>query len=130
MLDSDGFFAQVSRHIRSPLVFPTPLLALRIRRRGDGERADPAHRLVSDRCLYRHHLLQRALSECPWTAPSRMSLRRSTCACSEVGCCGATPTARGVRVPGLTLVMQRVLDYRPPCWPGESIVHIDLTAGE
>jgi hypothetical protein len=33
-------------------------------------------------------------------------------------------------VPGLTLVMQRVLDYRPPCWPGESIVHIDLTAGE
>jgi hypothetical protein len=35
----------------------------------------------------------------------------------------------GVRVPGLTLVAQRVADYRPPAWPGASIVHLDLSAG-
>jgi hypothetical protein len=36
----------------------------------------------------------------------------------------------GVRVPGVLLVPQRVDDYRPPAWPGASIVHLDLTAGD
>jgi Glyoxalase-like domain len=36
----------------------------------------------------------------------------------------------GVRVPGLTLVAQRVDGYRPPQWPGSAIVHLDLSAGE
>lgn len=30
----------------------------------------------------------------------------------------------------MLLVLQRVADYRPPLWPGSSIVHLDLTAGE
>ena len=36
----------------------------------------------------------------------------------------------GVQVPGLLLIPQRVENYRPPEWPGASIVHLDLTAGE
>ncbi|GAA2795167.1 VOC family protein [Saccharopolyspora taberi] len=36
----------------------------------------------------------------------------------------------GVQVPGLLMVMQRVADYRKPVWPGASIVHLDLTAGD
>src|SRR6266516_6522184 len=32
----------------------------------------------------------------------------------------------GVRVPGVVLAMQRVAGYRPPAWPGSSIVHLDL----
>jgi len=36
----------------------------------------------------------------------------------------------GVRVPGGLLVPQRVEGYRPPLWPGTSIVHLDLTAGD
>jgi Glyoxalase-like domain len=36
----------------------------------------------------------------------------------------------GVRVPGVVLAMQRVAGYRPPAWPGSSIVHLDLGAGE
>jgi len=36
----------------------------------------------------------------------------------------------GVQVPGLVLVMQLVQDYQRPRWPGESIVHLDLTAGD
>jgi len=40
------------------------------------------------------------------------------------------PTSVGVQVPGLLLILQRVADYRPPTWPGASIVHLDLTAGE
>lgn len=35
-----------------------------------------------------------------------------------------------VQVPGLLMVMQRVADYQEPPWPGTSIVHLDLTAGE
>jgi hypothetical protein len=36
----------------------------------------------------------------------------------------------GVQVPGpLLLVAQRVADYRGPVWPGQSIVHLDLSAG-
>ncbi|WP_228713679.1 VOC family protein [Prauserella endophytica] len=35
-----------------------------------------------------------------------------------------------VQVPGLLLVLQRVPDYQPPVWPGTSIVHLDLSAGE
>jgi hypothetical protein len=27
---------------------------------------------------------------------------------------------------GMVLVMQRIEDYRPPTWPGTSIVHLDL----
>ena len=40
------------------------------------------------------------------------------------------PTSVGVQVPGVLLVAQRVEGYRPPQWPGASIVHLDLTAGE
>ncbi len=40
------------------------------------------------------------------------------------------PTSVGVQVPGLLLIPQRVEHYRPPEWPGASIVHLDLTAGE
>jgi len=40
------------------------------------------------------------------------------------------PASVGVQVPGLLLVPQRVEDYRPPQWPGTSIVHLDLTAGD
>jgi|SRR5277367_1430198 hypothetical protein len=36
----------------------------------------------------------------------------------------------GLRVPGVVLVMQRVAEYRPPAWPGSSVVHLDLTAGD
>ncbi|WP_028049333.1 VOC family protein [Cellulomonas sp. URHD0024] len=40
------------------------------------------------------------------------------------------PTSVGVQVPGLLLIPQRVENYRPPQWPGASIVHLDLTAGD
>jgi hypothetical protein len=40
------------------------------------------------------------------------------------------PTSVGVQVPGLLLVPQHVEGYRPPVWPGSSIVHLDLTAGD
>lgn len=39
------------------------------------------------------------------------------------------PGSAGVQVPGVLLVTQRVTDYRPPAWPGSSVVHLDLTAG-
>lgn len=39
-------------------------------------------------------------------------------------------SSAGVHVPGLLLVMQRVPDYEKPAWPGASIVHLDLTAGD
>ena len=39
-------------------------------------------------------------------------------------------TSVGVQVPGLLLIPQRVDNYRPPHWPGASIVHLDLTAGD
>ncbi len=42
----------------------------------------------------------------------------------------SSPTSAGVQVPGVLLVLQLVGDYRPPVWPGASIVHLDLTAGE
>ena len=35
----------------------------------------------------------------------------------------------GVRVPGATLVAQRVTPYVRPIWPGASVVHLDLSAG-
>ena len=35
----------------------------------------------------------------------------------------------GVQVPGVLLIPQKVANYRPPVWPGASIVHLDLTAG-
>ena len=34
----------------------------------------------------------------------------------------------GLRVPGVVLVMQRVANR--PAWPGSSVVHLDLTAGD
>ncbi|MDN5764432.1 MAG: VOC family protein [Humibacillus sp.] len=34
----------------------------------------------------------------------------------------------GVRLPGLTLVAQRVEPYVSPAWPGSSLVHLDLSA--
>jgi catechol 2,3-dioxygenase-like lactoylglutathione lyase family enzyme len=40
------------------------------------------------------------------------------------------PHSAAVQVPGLLLVAQRVADYRPPAWPGSSIVHLDLSAGD
>jgi glyoxalase superfamily protein len=36
----------------------------------------------------------------------------------------------GIRVPGVVLAAQRVAGYRPPAWPGSSLVHLDLTPGE
>jgi hypothetical protein len=36
----------------------------------------------------------------------------------------------GVCVPGVVLAMQRIAGYRPPAWPGSSVVHLDLTAGD
>ncbi len=36
----------------------------------------------------------------------------------------------GVKVPGVVLVTQHVADYRRPAWPGASVVHLDLTAGD
>ncbi len=32
----------------------------------------------------------------------------------------------GISVPGLVLVLQRVMGYQPPAWPGSSLVHLDL----
>ena len=40
------------------------------------------------------------------------------------------PNSVGAQLLGLLLVLQRVADYRPPVWPGASIVHLNLTAGE
>jgi hypothetical protein len=40
------------------------------------------------------------------------------------------PTSVGLQVPGVLLIPQRVDGYRAPQWPGTSIVHLDLTAGE
>ena len=39
------------------------------------------------------------------------------------------PTSAAVQTPGVLLIPQRVADYRPPVWPGASVVHLDLTAG-
>lgn len=41
-----------------------------------------------------------------------------------------TADSAGVQVPGVVLVMQRVNNYRRPRWPDESIVHLDLAAGD
>jgi Glyoxalase-like domain len=41
----------------------------------------------------------------------------------------SSPSGAGVRVPGLTLVCQRVDGYQAPRWPGSSLVHLDLSAG-
>lgn len=35
-----------------------------------------------------------------------------------------------VQTPGILLIMQLVEDYTKPAWPGASIVHLDLTAGD
>jgi hypothetical protein len=40
----------------------------------------------------------------------------------------SSPSSVGVRVPGVVLAMQRVARYRPPAWPGSSVVHLDLAA--
>lgn len=40
------------------------------------------------------------------------------------------PNSAGVQVPGVLLIPQRVTGYRPPVWPGASVVHLDLTAGD
>lgn len=42
----------------------------------------------------------------------------------------AKDSSVGVEVPGAVLVAQRVEGYRPPDWPGTSIVHLDLTADD
>jgi hypothetical protein len=36
----------------------------------------------------------------------------------------------GISVPGVVLAMQQVAGYRPPSWPGSSVVHLDLTPSE
>jgi hypothetical protein len=36
----------------------------------------------------------------------------------------------GIKIPGLALFCQRVQHYQRPVWPGTSIVHLDLTAGD
>jgi hypothetical protein len=40
------------------------------------------------------------------------------------------PSSVGVRAGNLLLVSQRVAHYQPPSRPGNSVVHLDLTAGE
>lgn len=40
------------------------------------------------------------------------------------------PNSAGVQAPGVLLSPQRVAGYQPPVWPGASVVHLDLTAGE
>jgi len=35
-----------------------------------------------------------------------------------------------IQAPGIVLIMQRVADYTKPAWPGASIVHLDLAAGD
>src|SRR5215211_7568653 len=67
---------------------------------------------------------------CPWTALTRPSWQSSTSRCWVGACCGVARASVGVQVPGLLLIPQRVENYRPPEWPGASIVHLDLTAGE
>ena len=42
----------------------------------------------------------------------------------------ARESSAGVDAAGLALVMQRVDGYEPPSWPGEAIVHLDLTADD
>src|SRR3954452_645237 len=66
---------------------------------------------------------------CPWTALTRPSWRGSTFSCWVGACCGVARPASGCRCREL-LIPQRVENYRPPMWPGTSIVHLDLTAGE
>jgi hypothetical protein len=39
-------------------------------------------------------------------------------------------TSAGVQASGLLLIPQLVENYQPPAWPGASIVHLDLTAGD
>ena len=34
----------------------------------------------------------------------------------------------GIRVAGAVLVAQRVASHKPPNWPADSVVHLDLTA--
>lgn len=41
-----------------------------------------------------------------------------------------TENSIGVQVPGVVLVMQHVAEHRRPVWPGTSVVHLDLTAGD
>ena len=40
------------------------------------------------------------------------------------------PTSAAVQTPGVLLISQRVAGYQPPEWPGASVVHLGLTAGE
>ena len=42
----------------------------------------------------------------------------------------AKESSAGIEVSGAVLVAQRVEGYRPPVWPGMSIVHLDLTADD
>ena len=42
----------------------------------------------------------------------------------------AKDSSVGVEVPGAVLVAQRIEGYRPPEWPGTSIVHLDLSADD
>jgi hypothetical protein len=42
----------------------------------------------------------------------------------------AKESSVGIEVPGAVLVAQRVDEYVRPVWPGASIVHLDLTAGD
>jgi reactive intermediate/imine deaminase len=42
----------------------------------------------------------------------------------------ASADSAGIRVPGTVLVLQAVAGYRPPSWPGSSLVHLDLAAGD
>jgi len=42
----------------------------------------------------------------------------------------AKDSSVAVEVPGAVLVAQRIEGYRPPDWPGTSIVHLDLTADD
>ena len=42
----------------------------------------------------------------------------------------ANADSAGVEASGVVLVAQRVSNYVPPTWPGTSVVHLDLAAGQ
>jgi Glyoxalase-like domain len=39
-------------------------------------------------------------------------------------------SSSGARIDGTVVIAQRVVPYARPAWPGTSIVHLDLSAGE
>lgn len=75
--------------------------------------------------------LQRcAWSGSRWTELTRTSLRPSYVNLLTGRLLWSRAGSAGVGVEAVVLVMQREADYQPPRWSGESIAHLDLTAGD